>query len=113
MSREKLSPQQWARLAAELRKRPLAYGFAHDQRWTLGRVKTLIGHLFHVGCTVEGTSKLPRRHGWSAQVPVRQAWNAMTRRSRRGRSLPGRHRQENRTLVIPMHYEFNLGVTTS
>jgi Winged helix-turn helix len=29
--------------------------------------------LFHVGYTVEGTSKLMRRHGWSAQVPVRQA----------------------------------------
>jgi putative transposase len=73
VSRERLSPQQWARLEAELRKGPLAHGFANDQRWTLGRIKTLIGRLFHVGYTVEGTSKLMRRHGWSAQVPVRQA----------------------------------------
>ena len=73
VSREKLSPQQWARLEAELRKGPLAHGFANDQRWTLGRIKTLIGKLFHVGYTVEGTSKLLRRHGWSPQVPVRQA----------------------------------------
>jgi len=73
VSRERLSPQQWARLEAELRKGPLAHGFAADQRWTLGRIKTLIGKLFHVGYTVEGTSKLMRRHGWSAQVPVRQA----------------------------------------
>ena len=73
VSRERLSPQQWAWLEAELRKGPLAHGFAHDQRWTLGRIKTLIGRLFHVGYTVEGTSKLMRRHGWSAQVPVRQA----------------------------------------
>src|SRR5947207_4999607 len=73
VSREKLSPQQWARLEAELRKGPLAHGFANDQRWTLGRIKTLIGRLFHVGYTVEGTWKLMRRHGWSAQVPVRQA----------------------------------------
>ena len=29
--------------------------------------------LFYVGYTAEGTSKLMRRHGWSAQVPVRQA----------------------------------------
>jgi len=29
--------------------------------------------LFHVGYTIEGTSKLLRRHGWSAQVPVGQA----------------------------------------
>jgi transposase len=73
VSRERLSPQQWARLEAELRKGPLAHGFAGDQRWTLGRIKTLIGKLFRVGYTVEGTWKLMRRHGWSAQVPVRQA----------------------------------------
>ena len=73
VSREKLSPQQWARLEAELRKGPLAHGFAGDQRWTLGRIKTLIGRLFHVGYTPEGVWKLMRRHGWSCQVPVRQA----------------------------------------
>ena len=73
VSRERLSPQQWARLEPELGKGPLAHGFAGDQRWTLGRIKTLIGRLFHVGYTVEGTGKLLRRHGWSAQVPVRQA----------------------------------------
>ena len=64
VSRERLSPQQWAeqwaRLEAELRKGPLAHGFAHDQRWTLGRIKTLIGRLFHVGYMIEGTSKLMR-----------------------------------------------------
>ena len=73
VSREKLSPEQWARLELELRKGPLAHGFANDQRWTLGRIKTLIGKLFHVGYTPEGVWKLMRRHGWSAQVPVRQA----------------------------------------
>ena len=73
VSRERLSPRQWARLEQELRKGPLAHGFAGDQRWTLGRIKTLIGRLFHVGYTVEGTGKVLRRHGWSCQVPVRQA----------------------------------------
>jgi putative transposase len=73
VSRERLSPQQWARLEAELGKGPLAHGFAGDQYWTLGRIKTLIGKLFHTGYTVEGTWKLLRRHGWSCQVPVRQA----------------------------------------
>jgi transposase len=73
VSRERLTAQQFARLEAELRKGPLAHGFAGDQRWTLGRIKTLIGKLFHVGYTVEGTWKLMRRHGWSCQVPVRQA----------------------------------------
>jgi putative transposase len=73
VSRERLSPQQWARLELELGNGPLAHGFASDQRWTLGRIKTLIGKLFHIGYTVEGTWKLMRRHGWSAQVPVRRA----------------------------------------
>jgi transposase len=73
VSAERLSPAQWARLEAELRRGPLAHGFADDQRWTLIRIKTLIGRLFHVGYTVEGTWKLLRRHGWSCQVPVRQA----------------------------------------
>jgi transposase len=73
VSRERLSPRQWARLELELGKGPLAHGFAGDQYWTLGRIKALIGKLFHVGYTVEGTWKLLRRHGWSCQVPVRQA----------------------------------------
>ena len=67
LSRERLSSQQWARLEAELRRGPLAHGFADDQRWTLSRIKTLIGRLFHVGYTVEGTWKLLRRHGWSCR----------------------------------------------
>ena len=71
VSAERLSPAQWSRL--ELGEGPLAHGFAGDQRWTLGRIKTLIGKLFHVGYTVEGVWKLMRRHGWSCQVPVRQA----------------------------------------
>jgi transposase len=58
VSREKLSPQQWARLELELRKGPLAHGFANDQRWTLGRIKTLIGRLFRIGYTPEGVWKL-------------------------------------------------------
>jgi putative transposase len=73
VSRERLSPQQWARLEAGLKRGPLAHGFADDQRWTLKRIKTLTGRLFHTGYTVEGTWKLLRRHGWSCQVPVRRA----------------------------------------
>jgi putative transposase len=73
VSREKLSAQQWARLEAELKRGPLAHGFDSDQRWTLKRIKTLIGKLFHVGYTVEWVWKLMRRHGWSCQVPVRRA----------------------------------------
>ena len=32
-----------------------------------GPFKTLIGKLFHVGYTIEGTSKLLRRRGWLCQ----------------------------------------------
>jgi len=67
VSRERRSSQQWARLEAELRRSPLAHGFADDQRWTLSRIKTLIRRLFHVGYTVEGTWKLLRGHGWSCR----------------------------------------------
>src|SRR5689334_12419862 len=54
VSAERLSPAQWARLETELRRGPLAHGFAVDQRWTLGPIKTLIGRLFHVGYTHPG-----------------------------------------------------------
>ncbi|MER6161469.1 winged helix-turn-helix domain-containing protein [Streptomyces sp. NPDC001868] len=45
---------------------PLAHGWS-DQPWTLARVKTLIGRLFHVSYTVEGSWKLLKRQGWSWQ----------------------------------------------
>ncbi|MFB7981272.1 winged helix-turn-helix domain-containing protein [Streptomyces vinaceus] len=40
-------------------------------RWP--RVKTLIGRLFHVIYTVEGTWRLLKRHGWSWQQLARRA----------------------------------------
>ncbi|SEE62364.1 winged helix-turn-helix domain-containing protein [Streptomyces sp. TLI_105] len=68
--RPRLSQSQIARLASELERGPLVHGWA-DQRWTLARVKTLIGQLFHVSYTVEGTWRLLKRHGWSWQQPAR------------------------------------------
>ncbi|MFD3940007.1 winged helix-turn-helix domain-containing protein [Streptomyces sp. NPDC058611] len=70
--RPRLSETQIARLEQELERGPLAHGWA-DQRWTLARVKTMIGRLFHVSYTVEGTWRLLRRHGWSWQQPARRA----------------------------------------
>ncbi|MEV1041364.1 winged helix-turn-helix domain-containing protein [Streptomyces sp. NPDC050204] len=70
--RPRLSADQIAKLERELERGPLAHGWA-DQRWTLARVKTLIGRLFHVGYTVEGTWRLLKRHGWSWQQPARRA----------------------------------------
>ncbi|MFG2949703.1 winged helix-turn-helix domain-containing protein [Streptomyces adustus] len=39
-------------------------------------MKTLIGRLFHVSYTVEGTWRLLKRHGWSWQQPT---WRAIER----------------------------------
>lgn len=38
-----------------------------------GRVKTLIGRMFRVPYTRQGTWRLLRRHGWSWQQPARRA----------------------------------------
>ncbi|MEU4969417.1 winged helix-turn-helix domain-containing protein [Streptomyces smyrnaeus] len=70
--RPRLGPAQMERLERELERGPLAHGWV-DQRWTLARIKTLIGRLFHVSYTVEGTWLLLKRHGWSWQQPARRA----------------------------------------
>ncbi|MEE1838547.1 winged helix-turn-helix domain-containing protein [Streptomyces sp. NPDC088190] len=70
--RPRLSEAQMARLERELERGPLAHDWT-DQRWTLARVKTMIGRLFQVSYTVEGTWRLLRRSGWSWQQPARRA----------------------------------------
>jgi transposase len=70
---ERLSPGQWERLERELQRGPLAHGWDDEfQGWTLKRVKLLIGRMFHIGYTIQGVWKLLRRHGRSAQVPLRR-----------------------------------------
>jgi transposase len=73
LSVERLSPEQWHRLERELGRGPAAHGWDEGQGWTLVRIKTLIGRMFHIGYTVQGVWKLLRRHGWSAQVPAHRA----------------------------------------
>ncbi len=46
---------------------------SQDQRWTLARVATLIGRLFHVRYTPRGVSYLPHRLGYAPQVPIHRA----------------------------------------
>ncbi|MFH8350418.1 winged helix-turn-helix domain-containing protein [Streptomyces sp. NPDC018045] len=70
--RPRLGEAQFARLEMYLRMGPAAHGWP-DQRWTLVRVKTVIGRTFHVTYSVPGVWKLLRRHGWSCQVPLRRA----------------------------------------
>ncbi|MBT2401713.1 winged helix-turn-helix domain-containing protein [Streptomyces sp. ISL-100] len=70
--RPKLSETLFAVLEEELAKGPVAHGWP-DQRWTLARIKTLIGRRFHKSMTLSGISQMLRRHGWSHQVPARRA----------------------------------------
>jgi transposase len=68
----RLSEQQFAQLERELAKGPAAHGW-EDQRWTLTRIKTVIGRRFHLTYTIQGVRKLLVRNGWSCQVPARRA----------------------------------------
>lgn len=69
----RLSRAQLSRLRAALDGGPAAWGWEEDQRWTLERVTTLIGRLFHIRYTLRGTSYLLHRIGYSPQVPVHRA----------------------------------------
>lgn len=66
MSVERISPQQFAWLEVELQHGPPAHGFADDQRWTLKRIRTVIGRMFHVGYTVQGGTELYVLTSWMA-----------------------------------------------
>jgi transposase len=69
-SRPRLSQKQFTQLEADLAKGPSAHGW-EDQRWTLERVKTVIGRRFHLTYTIQGVRKLLVRNGWSC--PARRA----------------------------------------
>jgi transposase len=59
----RLSEEQFAQLEAELAKGPAAHGW-EDQRWTLQRIKTVIGRRFHLTYTIH----LVRRHAPDAAI---------------------------------------------
>jgi transposase len=69
----RLSPAQLAKLQAALDGGPAAWGWSEDQRWTLARITTLIGRLFHVRYTLRGTSYLLHHIGFTPQVPIQRA----------------------------------------
>ncbi len=69
----RLNREQLARLRAALEGGPAAWGWGEDQRWTLARVTTLIGRLFHVRYTLRGVSYLLHRMGYTPQVPIHRA----------------------------------------
>ena len=65
--------RSWPGCAPRWTAGPAAWGWREDQRWTLARVTTLIGRLFHVRYTLRGTSYLLHRLGYTPQVPVHRA----------------------------------------
>ncbi|MEU2516773.1 winged helix-turn-helix domain-containing protein [Streptomyces syringium] len=72
MSLPRLNQKQFTQLEAERAKRPSVHSW-EDQRWTLARIKTVIGRRFHLTCTIQGVRELLVRGGWSCQVPARRA----------------------------------------
>jgi transposase len=67
-----LSDEQFAVLERELARGPAAHGWP-DQKWTLARIKTVIGRRFHRSYTIQGTAVLLHRHQRSWQAPARRA----------------------------------------
>jgi transposase len=66
--RPRLSPAQLAQLDRELRRGPLAHGYANDL-WTLARIAHLIQKLFGVRHHPSHVYQLLRALGWSCQKP--------------------------------------------
>jgi transposase len=69
VSRERLSVRECDRLEAELKRGPLAHGFAVDTRPDQDADRQAVPQGLHDS----GVAKLLKRHGWSCQVPVRHA----------------------------------------
>ena len=69
----KLSDAQLAKLKARLEQGPAAAGYDQDQRWTLARIRTLIGTMFHIRVGVTTVWEAMRRIGFSPQIPTRRA----------------------------------------
>jgi transposase len=68
-----LSDEQLARLNARLQQGPAAAGYEQDQRWTLARIRTLIGAMFHVRVGMTTVWQAMGRLDYTAQMPARRA----------------------------------------
>lgn len=68
-----LSEAQVGKLIEKLDEGPAAAGWDEDQRWTLARVCTLIGRMFHVTVSIATAWEVLRRAGYSPQQPIQRA----------------------------------------
>jgi putative transposase len=69
----RLSDAQVRRLAEALQAGPAAAGWVEDQRWTLARVCTMIGRMFHTTVAVSTAWELLHRAGFTPQQPIARA----------------------------------------
>ena len=65
-----LSEAQVAKLVAKLKQGPAAAGWVEDQRWTLSRVRTLIGRMFHKTVALSTVWYVLHRAGFTPQQPI-------------------------------------------
>ncbi|MFH8387709.1 winged helix-turn-helix domain-containing protein [Kitasatospora sp. NPDC018058] len=63
---------QFVELEPELGRGLAVHGF-EEQRWTLARIQTEIGHRFRMRLSIASVWRLLNRHGWSRQAPTRRA----------------------------------------
>ncbi|GAA2714815.1 winged helix-turn-helix domain-containing protein [Actinoplanes palleronii] len=68
-----LSATQVQKLIATLNQGPAAAGWTEDQRWTLARIQTVIGRMFHLTLSVPTVWQVLRRAGFSPQQPISRA----------------------------------------
>jgi putative transposase len=68
-----LSEALVGKLIAKLEQGPAAAGWDEDQRWTLARVRTLIGRMFHRTLAISTVAEILHRAGYSPQQPIVRA----------------------------------------
>jgi|SRR3954452_5164405 transposase len=68
-----LSETQVQKLIVKLEQGPAAAGWDEDQRWTLARVRTLIGRMFHLTVSIATVWETLRRAGYTPQQPIGRA----------------------------------------
>ena len=61
------------KLIAKLNDGPAAAGWDEDQRWTLARIRTLIGRMFHITVSIATVSQILHRAGFTPQQPIQRA----------------------------------------